>query len=79
MRESPRLIRTYEYFDRAKQNNILEENQTTGGPNRGGCGGPGGGGGSRRLSYSKEPQIRRISKDINQMAISLDSGKRYVK
>lgn len=73
-----RLIRTYEYFDRAKQNNILEENQNTGGPNRGGPGGGGGGGGSRRLSYSKEPQIRRISKDINQMAISLDSGKRYV-
>ena len=65
-----RLIRTYEYFDRAKQNNILEDNQTSGGPNRGG--------GSRRLSYSKEPQIRKISKDINQMAISLDSGKRYV-
>ena len=63
-----RLIRTYEYFDRAKQNNILDENQ--GGLNRGG--------GSRRLSYSKEPQIRKISKDINQMAISLDSGKRYV-
>ena len=48
-----RLVRTYEYFDKARKT------------------------GDRRPSYSqKEPQIRRIQKDLNQMSVSLDTGKR---
>lgn len=48
-----RLVRTYEYFDKARK------------------------AGDRRPSYSqKEPQIRRIQKDFNQMSVSLDTGKR---
>lgn len=57
-----RLVKTYEYFDKARKTNDFNRNNdnTTA---------------SRRPAYShKEPQIRKIQKDFNQMAISLDTG-----
>ena len=62
-----RLVRTYEYFDRANKNGT--STGTIGGHSE-----P-----KRRASLysSKEPQIRKITKDTNQMTISLDTGKRY--
>jgi len=58
-----RLVKTYEYFDKARKTNDFNRhsnNNTTAG---------------RRPAYShKEPQIRKIQKDFNQMAISLDTG-----
>jgi len=61
-----RLVRTYEYFDRANKNGT--STGTIGGHSE-----P-----KRRASLysSKEPQIRKITKDTNQMTISLDTGKR---
>jgi len=59
-----RLVKTYEYFDKARksqQHADFANSQTT-----------------RRPSQisQREPQIRKIGRELNQMAISLDTGKR---
>ena len=62
-----RLVRTYEYFDRANKNNGIGTSNDR--PTEA----------KRRASLysSREPQIRKITKETNQMAISLDTAKRF--
>ena len=69
-----RLVRTYEYFDRANKNNGFgvssgtsnEQHRPTEAKRR------------ASLYSSREPQIRKITKETNQMAISLDTAKRFI-
>ena len=61
-----RLVKTYEYFDKARKSQQHADFANS--PS------------TRRPSQisQREPQIRKIGRELNQMAISLDTGKRWV-